>query len=431
MNFWPKLLIFVVAGYLAMSRSFAYLGLPPAKLFIGEMMIAAFLLFKTREIAGTLLTALGEASLASGFATAFVCFWLYGFFEVIHGLASGYRAILAMQCFAFNYYPVCFFIGLWAGCRYPGLLPRMIRKLAWVNGIYGILYLVFLNKFNFGFPGTTDVMLFGQPAGSAIAVLGLLCVERNLSRVWFPILLNLMVMLGVQVRAEYLGFALGLAVWSLLTRRFSVLIGSYAAIALLLVAGLLVDFRMKAPSTRGGYITTREIVGRVLAPVDLDLAKQLAPQARSLAGTTTWRTKWWLAIWDQVHDNTETAILGEGYGYPIASLVGYKERDIRTPHSVFFYSLAYGGWVGVALFFMLQIALLQLMHFAWRISGIPFGLVLWVAFASGAFFGNAYETPFGAIPFYLMTGLSAAPVLAVVNTYARADSAQLLSTARG
>ncbi len=266
MNFWPKLIMFLVAGYLAMSRSFAYLGYPQPGYFIGEAAIAAFLILKPRAIFDRLPSTLFQPSLIGAFSAAFVCSLLYGVLELVRGLAAGYSPVLALQGFAFHYYPVCFFIGLWAGAREPNLLARTIRLVAWCNGIYGLLYLAFLNKIPLGVPGTTDVQLFGQPAGSAIAVLGLLCVERRISRVWLPLLLNLVVMLGIQVRAEYLGFTLGLVLWSFLTRRFGLLLGSYGAIAALLIVGLLADIRVQAPGTRGGVIASQEIIGRVLAP---------------------------------------------------------------------------------------------------------------------------------------------------------------------
>lgn len=84
---------------------------------------------------------------------------------------------------------------------------------------------------------------------------------------------------------------------------------------------------------------------------------------------------------------------------------------LRTPHNIFFYALGYGGWIGVALFFLLQVSLARLLLRAYRVTGQPFGLVFWAMSLSLAFFGNFFETPFGAIPFYLLTGLAIAPVL--------------------
>jgi O-Antigen ligase len=363
------------------------------------------------------------------FAITFTCFLCYGAFELVHGLLSGYSAIMAVQGFAFHYYPVCFFIGIWAGSVSSNLLPRIIRALAWFNGIYGLSYIAFLNRLWILIPGTSDVSIFGQPAGSAIAILGLLCFERRLSRVWHLLLLNLLVMLAIQVRAEYLGFLMGAVLWALLTRRVGRLAGAFAGMALLLVVGIVADISVPAPVTRGGQISTRGIAGRVVAPFDEELAQQWDPDARSQAGTTEWRMRWWNRIWEVTHDNTESAFFGQGYGYPLANLVGYKERDIRTPHSVFFYALGYGGWVGVVVFAALQFALAYTLWNAWHVSRNPFGVVLWICFLTGAFFSNEFETPFGAVPIYLLTGIAAAPLCAQAPRYAYIARSYVLQAA--
>jgi len=398
-----------------LTRSFAHFGIPAANLFIGEMAIAAVLLAHPRAVLGQWIAAPWQPSALSEFSLAFAGFLAYGWFEVIRGLGMGHAPLLTLQGFAFHYYPICFFVGLWLGSADPELLRKVIRLVAWSNGIYGLLFIAVLNRIPVAVPGTADVPLFGQPAGSAIAVLGLICVEPKLSRVWHLLLINLLVMLGLQVRAEFLGFFLGVLVWSLLTRRFDRVLAGFAVVAALLAVGLIADFRMPAPGTRGGQISTRDIIGRVVAPADPELAAEYAENAKSLAGTATWRLNWWQKIWDDVHRDTGTAILGEGYGFPLADLVGYRERDLRTPHSVFFYALGYGGWLGVLAFFTLQAALGRGLWHAWRISGLTFGPVLWVTFCSGACFGNAFETPFGAIPFYLLTGLAAAPLAAALG----------------
>ena len=429
MSVWPKLIMILVVGYLTMTRSFAYLGLPPAKLFVGELAIGTFLLTRPTAIFRRWTGAFAQPSALNAFAIALACFLAYGWITLIRGLARDFPTVLALQGFAFHYYPICFFMGLWAGGIDRTMLRRTIRIAAWFNGLYGIAYILVLNRITTPVPGTVDVQLFGQPAGSAIIVLGLLCLEPRLSRVWHLMLLNLFVMLALQVRAEYLGFALGATLWCLLTRRMERLVTAVAALAMLLGVGLLADFRIPAPATRGGYISTREIAGRVVAPFDSELAEQWDPNAKSQAGTAQWRVNWWTKIWDTTHEDTETAFLGQGYGYPLAALVGYKERDIRTPHSVFFYCLGYGGWIGVGVFFALQLALARTLWQAWRVTRNPFGLVIWITFLSGAFFGNAFETPFGAVPFYLLVGISAAPLAVEVKRYANPARAYLLQTA--
>ena len=40
----------------------------------------------------------------------------------------------------------------------------------------------------------------------------------------------------------------------------------------------------------------------------------------------------------------------------------------------------------------------------------PMGLIFWIATFSDAFFSNYLENPFGAVPFYLIAGMSMAPI---------------------
>ena len=60
MVIWPQIAGFLLVGYLCMSRSFAYLGVAP--LFIGEIVLGAFLLLKPRVALGTWAASLLRAS---------------------------------------------------------------------------------------------------------------------------------------------------------------------------------------------------------------------------------------------------------------------------------------------------------------------------------------------------------------------------------
>jgi hypothetical protein len=42
----------------------------------------------------------------------------------------------------------------------------------------------------------------------------------------------------------------------------------------------------------------------------------------------------------------------------------------------------------------------------YKITKQPFGIAFLAMCVSGAFFGNFFETPFGAVPYYLITGLA-------------------------
>jgi hypothetical protein len=83
----------------------------------------------------------------------------------------------------------------------------------------------------------------------------------------------------------------------------------------------------------------------------------------------------------------------------------------RTPHSVFYYALGYTGWVGVALFALLQFAILRLLWRSYRITGQAAGVAWWVMQMVMASFQEGFETPFHAVPFYLLAGITMAPAL--------------------
>ena len=101
---------------------------------------------------------------------------------------------------------------------------------------------------------------------------------------------------------------------------------------------------------------------------------------------------------------------GHGYGFDLFVLAPDDVRagqaeEIRTPHSVFYYALGYTGWVGVALFAVLQFAILRLLWRSFRLTGQPAGVVCWVMGMAMACFEAGFETPYKAIPFYLLMRL--------------------------
>jgi O-antigen ligase len=113
-----------------------------------------------------------------------------------------------------------------------------------------------------------------------------------------------------------------------------------------------------------------------------------------------------------VHKSETTFLFGYGYGFHLGSLGPYNiAEDTRTPHNVFFYALGYGGWIGVSLFLAFQICLVRLLWLSDHLTGQPFGISFWALSVVVGSFGNFFETPFGAIPFYLIVGMLLAPVL--------------------
>jgi hypothetical protein len=408
---WAKAFSALLLGYVCLGRSFAYIGMPSLKLFIGEATLGLFLLTQPGRVFGQWGMALAQPMPLSAVAWGLFVFVAYGAFELLRGIGLHHPPLAALQNLVFNCYPLYFFGGLWLGRQDKRYLAKMVRLISWWNGIYGLAYILALSRSPWKMPGNPEIPLFGQPGGSGTALLGLLIFEPKLIRVWPLLLLNGSVMLGIQVRAEWLGFVVAFAFWSWLTKRLGRMALAVITSTLLLSAMYVVDVDLPSPSGRGGRISVREILGRALAPLNPSLAEQYTEDAESYAGTVSWRTKWWQAIWAAVSENPTTALLGFGYGFALGDLVPYLQGSvIRTPHNVFFYALGYGGWLGVMVFFGFQAALAHILLRAYQLTGQPFGLCYWIMTLTVAFFSNYLETPFGAIPFYLLLGLAAAPV---------------------
>jgi hypothetical protein len=413
MVIWPRVAGFLLIGYLCGKRSFAYLGIPP--LFIGEIALAAFLLLKPRVTLETWAASLLRASPLNGLGLALLMFMAYGIWQVGRGVFGGSPVLYTLKFFVFNYYTLYIFLGLWIGLQEPEFLSKMVRIIAWVGGIYGLIYVVALRDVAAHIPGS-DVPLFAAPGSGAVAILGLLCFERNLRAVWIVVVLalNVVVLLAWQVRAEWLGLALGVLAWGLLTGRLSRVVA--IGITGLAVLGMIELADVKLATRNGGDVSLSDTVARIIAPIDLKLAEELSPIANHHAGTAEWRELWWAQIWLSVHSTPMREAFGHGYGFDLFSLAPEAVRagqpeEVRTPHSAFYYALGYTGWVGVVLFGVLQYAILKLLWRSYRLGGQPIGVVLWVMGMGMAMFEGSFETPFKAVPFYLLAGMCIAPGL--------------------
>jgi hypothetical protein len=410
MVIWLRIVGFLLTGYLTLGRSFAYLGIPP--LFIGEIVLAAFLLLKPRVALGTWTASLLRPSPLNAFGLALLVFMAYGVWQVGRGVLGGFPAVHTLKFFTFNYYALYLFMGIWVGLRAPDLLPRLVRVIAWVNGIYGLLFILALKHVTIALPGfgAQDVPLFSPPAGQVVVILGLLCFERDLRAVWFVLVLNIVVTLVWQVRSEWAGLAFAILTWGLLTGRLGRVVTM--GMAGLAVLGMIAFADIRLPG-RNGEVSLSETLSRLIAPIDLELAKELSPSAKYHAGTAEWRELWWDGIWRSVHSSPTLEAFGHGYGFPLVSLApveGYKEST-RTPHSVFYYALGLTGWVGVVVFGVLQFTILRLLWRSYRLTGQAAGLAWWVMGIVRFSFEEGLETPMKAIPFYLMIGICMAPAL--------------------
>ncbi len=406
---WRYVVFILLIGYLAFGRSFAYLGLPQANLFISEIVLASFLLLVPRSSFGTIIAALATRRLLTGYAIALASVLFLGIWQLVRGIMIGNSPMAALQNLVFNVYPLYFLVGIYVGRMQPDASAAVIRYGAWVVGIYGVAYLLYLRGLELT-AFYADVEAFGQPIGASVALLGLLCYQRKLWPVAIPVMLNVVLLLGLQVRAEWLGFAAAIGLWSVLTGRVHKAVGIAIAgiliLALIEVSGLQI-------TGRSAQLTLSDTVGRLIAPVMPDVAAELTTRARSAAGTFEWRTKWWGAIWDSVWQDWYHLLLGNGYGFRLQSLVSYLrdfQEDIRTPHNFMFYALGYGG-ITMAIAYLGLLASLAHLGFKYFLKEKQaFPLCLVVMTSVNALASNLFETPFGAVPFFLLTGLALGPM---------------------
>ena len=414
----------MVVGYMAWGRSFAYLGIPQINVFIGEMYIAAFMFARFGrvwfEIAPRSPHASGRGimTLLEDYRFILTIFACYGVLCVARGFLKEYLLMTSLQCFVYHAYALYLIPALWIGLHRPDWLTLFVRWLSRIQGVYGLLYIAFLSSTNIMLP-FKSMPLFSQPIGGAVAVLLLLAIPQAEPKTWvrsLSVLANLAVMLGMQVRAEWLGFGLGLVVLTVLyppsRRAIFTFVGVFG---LLMGIAAITDMKMEAPSGRGGEISARGIAGRIIAAVDAKTAAKYVDNADDVAGTIDWRKNWWREIWKSVvvKGDNATFFFGHGYGFPLTDLVNYidAEEGVRTPHNIFFYNLAYCGWVGVATSAMFQAVLVFGLWRAYRITGSAVGLVFWIVEIGVALFSNYLETPCGAIPFYTVIGVCLAPTL--------------------
>lgn len=415
---WPYVTGVLIVGYLTMGRTFAYLGIPPLKLFVGEIALGAFLLMHLRTFVERWGAALIVPSRLSGLMWALVLFLSYGAFEVVRGIDAGYHRLTALQCFAFNYYPLYLFLGLTVGVRYPDFLPRLVRALGWAYGVYGVAHILVLSHLPYVLPWA-NVLVFGGPSGAEVPILGVLSFERQLMRAAPLLLLNGFVLLGLQVRAQWVAFLVGLLVLGFVTKTLRRLALAGLTMVMLLTVLYATGIDIPSPPVRGGTMSVGSFVARVVAPLDPSLATEYSDEAGIYAATASWRTTWWRAIWASVHETFERTLLGHGYGFPLPSVapnLNFPDVEeamrVRTPHNFFFYALGYGGWIGVTVTLAFLLALARLLWKGYRRSGQPYGVVLLAAVLTDALFSSVLESPYTAIPFYILAGLSLAPALA-------------------
>jgi hypothetical protein len=411
---WSKLVVLFMWGGMFLGKSAAYVGLA----------IGGLLLFDPRILWDRWFVGLTRRNdPLSGISWPLLVSLLYGFGQLIYGFLLGYSPVTALQILVFNICPVYVFLGIWVGARHPQIVRKYIRFVAWFLVIYTPLYFLFISRLNLPQDGVLGGIL-GSPGSGSVTILGLLAYEPSLAQFWIPIIVLSCLTIANQERADWLGLTIALAIWGTLAKKMNRVFGIAGFIFAMLLIAFLVDFRLPAIPGRGGEISARETVARMAGSISPEMAETFGgtrANAQYYYGTVGWRTHWWGAIRDEVSKDTKTLIFGLGYGYPLAKLAGagVEQQGTRSPHSIFYFALAYSGIVGVAIFFWLEFAICRLLWRSYKVTGEIYGLAYFAYNFIGAFFGNFIETPAG-ISFYLLIGLVIGPMFLQRNLDERA-----------
>jgi len=402
---WTKLVVFYIWTSVFIGKASAYVGLALGALFVFSVRVLwdRWYLALTRR--GDPLNGVGWALLVS---------LLYGIGQVIYGVSFiGHPLVTARQILVFNVCPIYLFPGIWVGTRHPGTIRKYIRFLIWWTVIYTPFYFLFFQHLNLTLTGIlpgSGLDLLSNPGSGTLPLLGLLTLEPHLARFWFPIIVLVLLTIANQERSDWLGLGVILVIWGKLSGKLGRVFGIIGCIFGVLLIASLIDLKLPPLPGRGGELSARGTIARMAGSISTDLAAEFidAGTARLDYGTVSWRKHWWAAIRNEVSKDNRTMIFGLGYGYPIGKLASraVEKEGTRSPHSIFYFTLAYSGIVGFAIFCWLEISVLHLLWRVYKVTGETFGLMLFIYTLIGAFFGNVLETPQAAIPFYLLCGLA-------------------------
>jgi hypothetical protein len=403
---WTKTVVLFMWGSVFIGKSSAYLGLA----------IGGVLLLSNRVLWDRWFLALTRrADPLHSFCWALLVSLLYGFGETAFGLLLGYRVTTTLQILVFNICPVYVLLGIWAGLRYPTIVHRYIRFVAWYVVFYTPLYFLVLKHVTVNIGGDP---LWASPGTGSVQLIGLLAFEAVLAKMWLPILVLTCLIIVNQGRADWMGLMLALGVWGKLSRRMARVCYILGFVAMILVIAALADIKLPPIPGRGGELSARGTVSRIAGAFSAETAASVSEDGHAgfYYGTVYWRKRWWEHIRNEVFQHGSSTAFGMGYGYPLAKLASreVEKQGTRSPHSILYFTLAYSGFVGVALFFWLQLATIRLLYKAHRRTGGTFALAYYAYSVSGSFFGNFIETPAG-ITFYLILGLCVGPMFATTE----------------
>lgn len=404
-------IITVLSGYLIADRLFAYLGPTVAgvPLYPGEIAIVVGLLTLSFGIRTPVRWTTSRI-----WTVAFLA-WAIVVFVIRLGAAPMPDAI---RDFAFVYYLAFAFFGFkLAWERLNSRAYSFIAALFLAQLVYSLVAI-----FRLGLPDLLGS--FGQLVGrydiegvnlAAGAGFFLLAGERLRIRRGIRIAIAV-AQIGTAMlttsRAVFLCVVLVLGVVFFSGRGKSMrglLFGSLGAAAsgAVALAFLFPNFGFQ---TAKGEITFSTAFQRVLGTFGYDSDSETGYVARANA---EWRLQFWSELAEHSWERPDWLILGRGFGPNLATEVGLlgddPARPLRAPHNIAVNVFARLGLIGLALWIGWIVSLIRAGLGATRQNTPTGSLALWMFLYWGclliaALLGVILESPFGAAPFYFLSG---------------------------
>lgn len=418
------LLLLIFGGYVLFNRNFAELQVRVGSLpvYVGELLLAV---------------ALPWAILRwprSGHRPIFwVILGLWLIYATARLIAGGLDYGLdAIRDFALAYYALFVIVGY-------ALWPSLSRA-RWTRFFTGLFialipveaYTVVAGPFGLPIPGSADPTLANRADVMAVSLIAaatfFLLVLRSKKFAAARLVMSslaLTLVLPLEVRAATIGAAALLGIFAF-QRRWTTLAGLVGlpilAFALLSLAGVEVR-------GRNGSSSPDQWINRQVSTISAVVGGQAAADAaRGVlstqdvgSDTIAWRFAWWSALYKEVTSSVDKTIFGLGFGADLTQPLGFQPdptnpRLVRSPHNFLVTLLARTGVIGLSLWLAALAAclapVLRGLRAATRAGKHDDAdYVLWLVaypltIIIAAIFGVVLEGPYGAIPCYLLLGMS-------------------------
>ena len=354
---YGRLLGPLLAGYLMFDKAFAYLHVPGAPVYIGEMLLVVGVVGVLAATGYLRIPLRDEPALA-----LLAVFLLWGAVRSVSGVRT--YGLDAVRDAALWYYGLFAFLAVATLARTPELIERWLTRLRalspWLLLWLPVAVLVApVSDKAPSVPASTVSILTHKPGNAAVAALLVLWsvvlfpdqVGRRWRGVWCGAALLVIALAATQNRGGLLGAVAGSAVGLVFLRdRVRLVTRAVAACAVGLLLAVLLTPALPFTGVQGRDFSATQLLENVTSLDGTD-----APQDSNLNGTVDGRTELWTRILaKQVADGL--LVEGSGFGPNLAVQVGVLDdgkETLRSPHNSHLNVLARMGLIGIGLWIAL------------------------------------------------------------------------------